>query len=814
MRTRVLPLLALVLAQVLVPAPSFAVKEWYDYYLEARDERIPVKQCAEAIKSLEAAVRLRPTSALNEQMYGLRFVDYLPYYWQGVCYLRTGDFNSAIRMFNIEEKQGAVTRNDGLYRELRRQRAEAESARVQAENAERARAVRAEVQRLLKEAGELHKARKFDEALSRLAQAQTAAEALDPQTQQSIIELRDKVRADDRGVREAEERAKRLEQALAEGTRLLEENNPTEAIVRFDQVLDLDPQNARALAAKKDAEERILVSTTRASREAAFREGKALFEAGKYEEAVRPLTDSAADPTNVQARELLERIRKTIEGLRLQKDLRRRIDALLAEGERLLAERKFPEAWVKLDTVRELDKTNVRALERLGLAERMMGEALLEKISPNQPPVLTFLEPRERTTESDGPTAAVVGVATDDRGIVKIEFHVGGRLLAEIAPPSVLGSPESSRNVRFERELALERGANELSVTAVDTKGVAVTEPFQIVQRQRWYQSPAFLPSAAAAALGLVGLGFAGQRLRRARAIRRRFNPYIAGAPVMDDDMFFGRQKLLARLLNVLHHNSLMITGERRIGKTTFLYHLKKVLEADEGTEYRFFPVMTDLQGVPEETFFHAVMGDVVEELRLSAETQAALRFRPEAAGAYDGRDFSHDLQRVIDELKTRTSKKVRLALLIDEVDVLNEYSERINQRLRSIFMKTFSEHLVAIMSGVGIKRIWNSEGSPWYNFFDEIELSAFTREEAEALIREPVEGIFRFEPEAVEGILAGSELKPYVIQKFCINAVNRILEDGRTTITAADVEAVRDAVHFDALDGERRQGLDRRAAV
>ena len=83
--------------------------------------------------------------------------------------------------------------------------------------------------------------------------------------------------------------ALRLEQALTEGTRLLEENNPTEAIVRFDQVLDLDPHNARALAGKKDAAERILVSTTRASREAAFREGKALFEAGKYEQAVRPL---------------------------------------------------------------------------------------------------------------------------------------------------------------------------------------------------------------------------------------------------------------------------------------------------------------------------------------------------------------------------------------------------------------------------------------------------------------------------------------------------------------------------------------------
>jgi hypothetical protein len=196
-------------------------------------------------------------------------------------------------------------------------------------------------------------------------------------------------------------------------------------------------------------------------------------------------------------------------------------------------------------------------------------------------------------------------------------------------------------------------------------------------------------------------------------------------------------------------------------------------------------------------------MTDVVETLGPNAETLDALRYRGDDDG-YDGRDFSHDLQRVIEELKTRTDRKVKLALLIDEVDVLNEYSERINQRLRSVFMKTFSEHLVAIMSGVGIKRIWNSEGSPWYNFFDEIELTAFSPEEAEALVRQPVEGVFRYEPDAVERIRDASALKPYVIQKFCIHAVSRMLEDGRTTITAQDVEAVRETVRFEGRDDGR----------
>jgi hypothetical protein len=272
--------------------------------------------------------------------------------------------------------------------------------------------------------------------------------------------------------------------------------------------------------------------------------------------------------------------------------------------------------------------------------------------------------------------------------------------------------------------------------------------------------------------------------------------------------MFYGREKLTARMLSTLHRNSLMITGERRIGKTTFLYHLKKALESDDATDYRFFPVFTDLQGVSEDDFFHAVMSDVVDTLKPAAET---LRFKPDFDG-YDGRDFGHDLQRVIEELKTRTPKKVKLALLIDEVDVLNQFSERINQRLRSIFMKTFSENLVAIMSGVGIRRTWTSEGSPWYNFFDEIELSAFTREDAESLIRRPVDGIFRYEQAAVEAIIALSEQKPYLIQKFCIYSVNRIIEERRTTVSARDVEAVREQVQFEGREPEKGESLRERA--
>jgi len=109
----------------LAASPAWAVKEWYDHYLDARDKLIPRGHCTEAVRSLREAVRLKPNPALDEQTYGLQFVDYLPYYHIGVCHLRNGDFVEAVRMFGLEEEYGAI-RKSPLYSELARQRADAE----------------------------------------------------------------------------------------------------------------------------------------------------------------------------------------------------------------------------------------------------------------------------------------------------------------------------------------------------------------------------------------------------------------------------------------------------------------------------------------------------------------------------------------------------------------------------------------------------------------------------------------------------------------------------------------------------------------
>ena len=152
---------------------------------------------------------------------------------------------------------------------------------------------------------------------------------------------------------------------------------------------------------------------------------------------------------------------------------------------------------------------------------------------------------------------------------------------------------------------------------------------------------------------------------------------------------------------------------------------------------YEFFPVYVDLQGTPESQFFATLAEDVFHELEpLLGGLQPGEGLDPDADYGY--RELVADLRRVLKVLEKRTSKQVKLVLLIDEVDELNAYDPRINQRLRSLFMKSFAENLVAVVSGVEIRKQWDKEGSPWYNFFEEIEVTPIGRDDAVQLITRP----------------------------------------------------------------------------
>ena len=331
-------------------------------------------------------------------------------------------------------------------------------------------------------------------------------------------------------------------------------------------------------------------------------------------------------------------------------------------------------------------------------------------------------------------------------------------------------------------------------------------------------------------ALAVIGFGYVSYEIfehhhRVSDAIRRGFNPYISGEPVRREEMFYGRHELLQRIVATLHNNSIMIHGERRIGKTTLLYQLANALHQVQDDEYWFVPVLIDLEGTAEDQLFLQLIEDIYQMvIALPALDPAAAhslqlltchrwRATDYAAGAtplfvgqnsgqnygqytgqYTDREFGRDLRTIIHILEQyaegrQNKRHVRLILLLDEVDTLSQFNPLYQQQLRRIFMRDFAATLGAVVAGIAISKEWDRVESPWFNLFNEIAMAPFSHAEAVELLIEPVRGYYLFEPAALDFIVDHSDGRPYRIQQYALEAVNHMLKHKRRRIQMSDVE-------------------------
>jgi hypothetical protein len=292
---------------------------------------------------------------------------------------------------------------------------------------------------------------------------------------------------------------------------------------------------------------------------------------------------------------------------------------------------------------------------------------------------------------------------------------------------------------------------------------------------------------------------------RRHKALQRHFNPYISGEPVREADMFFGRDELLRKIINGLHQNSVMIHGERRIGKTSLLFHLAEQLRQAEDPEWVFIPVSMDLEGTPQNRFFYLLI-EAVWGVTRAYLTKSPPRLRyhqhdsdvsaKERAAEYTDRDFASDLRVLVEALKTLVRPhRVRVVLLMDEVDVFGTYDTLVQQQFRRILVSDLAQNVGAVVAGAHINKSWDRQESPWYNLFIELPLEPFTREQARTLLVEPVQDVYQWDEAAIAYVLARAEGRPHRLQRYALEAVNRILAENRLRITVADVRAADQAI-------------------
>lgn len=275
-------------------------------------------------------------------------------------------------------------------------------------------------------------------------------------------------------------------------------------------------------------------------------------------------------------------------------------------------------------------------------------------------------------------------------------------------------------------------------------------------------------------------------------------NPYVAGRPLKEESGFFGRADTVKwvtqELLNATT-NALVLFGQRRIGKTTLLLHLERILARSD-----FFPVYFDLQDLatrPLDQVLLDLADAITERLGLDLPDFGTIDER----GSFFRRSF-------LPHLYGALTKGCRPVLLLDEFDVLHQTEaeklpENVANRALFPFLRSLmnEEPRLAFVFAVG--RRAEDLSTNFTSIFKGAlvrEMWVLDEESATSLILQAQNnGTLNFTEQAVQRILSLTGRHPYITQLLCQRVWERAhMQDSAPSpnISPAEVEgAVSDAL-------------------
>ncbi|MBN2501156.1 MAG: tetratricopeptide repeat protein, partial [Anaerolineales bacterium] len=272
-------------------------------------------------------------------------------------------------------------------------------------------------------------------------------------------------------------------------------------------------------------------------------------------------------------------------------------------------------------------------------------------------------------------------------------------------------------------------------------------------------------------------------------------NPYIAGAPVVEASMFFGREDVFGWIERSLEgkfvHHILVLHGQRRVGKTSVLKQIPNFLPD------KYIQVFFDLQGrtgTSLDRFLWWLASEIVRTLRREHDIDIP-KPDPKAFA-----DIEYLINEFLPGLRPLLGDYV-LLLTFDEFDSLDrpEIRETFSRPLIAYLRRLIEEEGLNFIFSIGSSgdKLENMQAS-YTEFFKSAlyrKISFLTRDDCQRLVTKPVEGLIKYEKKAVERISEITSGHPYFTQLMCHELFSRCQKTGARTIGAGDVEAVLEDV-------------------
>lgn len=242
--------------------------------------------------------------------------------------------------------------------------------------------------------------------------------------------------------------------------------------------------------------------------------------------------------------------------------------------------------------------------------------------------------------------------------------------------------------------------------------------------------------------------------------------PYETNAPVVGS-RFFGREFERDRIISNPDSNFIVL-GIRRIGKTSLLRELKRLLdEREEGGSVQYLDC-SDLLSADD--FIREVVRKLNPKELPRLEYQKYVFYFP---------DF-------LDRM--RSMYRGKIILLLDEIDNLITVQRGDWELLRMLRAATNSGSCQLVIAGFReAMQEHNSLDSPFYRFAQEVRLNEFNLRQAHDMIVTPMENLrvrFKNKEEIVGRIYEETAGHPNLIQYYCLILLRQLDKTGEREIT------------------------------
>ena len=267
-------------------------------------------------------------------------------------------------------------------------------------------------------------------------------------------------------------------------------------------------------------------------------------------------------------------------------------------------------------------------------------------------------------------------------------------------------------------------------------------------------------------------------------------NPYIIGVPIDDPKLFFGREDLFQFVQDNLNKNAKVIVlhGQRRIGKSSVLSQIHNSIKLEQ-----FFFVCLSLEGKNSKPLSE-VLHEIASEIRDDLKDELGLQV--DKIDLPSKEDLKNNQLLFAENFLTQVFEILNgknLVLLLDEFDVLGDYSEDTAVSHFFPYLKSLidEQEKLFIMPVVGRQLDDMPNLLSLFHQAPTKRIGLLQEPNAKRLITQPAKGMLKYQPDAIQAILKLSAGHPYFTQLICFALFFKAREEGKSLATREDVESV-----------------------